>query len=279
MSAFWQWWQHIPSGIDPYIFQYRSFHPGWYGAMYLVAFLVVYFLLKHRIRSEGFAYTKEQVQDFMVWAAVGLLAGARLGYVLFYNFSYYAAHPLEIIMPFTFEGGFRFTGIAGMSYHGGLVGVATASAIYFKRHKINFWRFSEFLSPAAPAGYTFGRIGNFINGELYGRPTDVPWGMYFPSDQTGLLRHPSQLYEASLEGVFLFIVLWTLRRKSPFDGFLLGMYLIGYGSVRFFIEFFRQPDPQLGTVLGPFSMGQILCVLLISAGAVILAVRRGKRAA
>ncbi len=277
MSGFWQWWQYIPAGLDPYVIE-KPLHISWYGTMYLVAFVVSYFIAKHRIRHEGFSYTKEQVQDYMVWAAVGLLVGARIGYVLFYNFSYYASHPLEIILPIRFEEeGMRFTGIAGMSYHGGLIGVIITSFLFFRKRGISFWNFSEFFIPTIPAGYIFGRLGNFINGELYGRPTDVPWGMYFPEDPSGALRHPSQLYESGLEGLFLFLLLWLLRKRSPFEGFLLGIYLIGYGAVRFFVEFFRQPDAQLGTVLGPFSMGQILCFLMIGAGSMILFIRSGNR--
>jgi phosphatidylglycerol:prolipoprotein diacylglycerol transferase len=157
-----------------------------------------------------------------------------------------------------------------MSYHGGAIGVAAASAYFCIRNKINFWRFADLFSPAIPLGYTFGRIGNFINGELYGRATTVPWGMYFPLDPTRQLRHPSQLYEAFLEGIVLFGLLWLIRKKTRFEGFLLGIYICGYGFVRFIIEFFREPDSQLGFVLGSLSMGQVLCLLMIAFGLAIL---------
>jgi phosphatidylglycerol---prolipoprotein diacylglyceryl transferase len=161
-----------------------------------------------------------------------------------------------------------------MSYHGGLIGIIIISIFFCRKYKIKYWNFGDLLCPAIPLGYTFGRLGNFINGELYGRVTDVPWGMYFPLDPQKSLRHPSQLYEALFEGIFLFVLLWSLRKKKHFDGFLLGIYICGYGAVRFIIEFFREPDYQLGFVLGPLSMGQILCMLMIMAGITILLWRR-----
>jgi phosphatidylglycerol:prolipoprotein diacylglycerol transferase len=269
MEGLIRFWQHIPERIDPYILEIGSFRLGWYGLMYIVAFGVVYLMCLHRIRYEGFSYTKELLQDLFVWAVLGLIVGARLGYVVFYNPGYYLSHPLEIFLPFSLEGGFRFTGISGMSYHGGLIGCVSAGIWFLKRRKMDIWPFADFIMPVGPLGYTFGRIGNFINGELYGRATDVPWGMYFPADLTGTLRHPSQLYEAFFEGVFLFTILWLWRRRLPFPGASLAIYLIGYGTVRFFIEFVREPDAHLGTVLGPFSMGQVLSFTMIAAGAVL----------
>jgi phosphatidylglycerol:prolipoprotein diacylglycerol transferase len=269
MDQFIRFWQHIPEHIDPFIFEIGSFRLGWYGLMYIVAFGVVYLMCLHRIKHEGFPYTKELLQDLFVWVVMGLIVGARLGYVVFYNPGYYASHPLEIFLPFSLEGGFRFTGISGMSYHGGLIGCVTAGIWFLRKRKIAVWPFADFIFPGGPLGYTFGRLGNFINGELYGRATDAPWGMYFPSDPTATLRHPSQLYEAFFEGVFLFALLWLWRRRFPFPGASLAIYLIGYGTVRFFIEFVRQPDAHLGTVLGPFSMGQVLCFAMITAGAVL----------
>jgi phosphatidylglycerol:prolipoprotein diacylglycerol transferase len=211
----------------------------------------------------------------LLWTILGLIVGARLGYVLFYNFSYYLSHPLEILLPFEFSGGIRFVGISGMSYHGGAIGVLLATLIFCRKRAISFWNILELFSPAVPLGYTFGRIGNFINGELYGRRTDVPWGMYFPLDSLHQLRHPSQLYEAFFEGLVLFAILWSIRRRSPFDGFLFAAYLFGYGFVRFFIEFFREPDVQLGLIFGGvFTMGQALCLLMMAAGVLIYFFRR-----
>ncbi|GBE05669.1 prolipoprotein diacylglyceryl transferase [bacterium BMS3Abin10] len=161
-----------------------------------------------------------------------------------------------------------------MSYHGGLIAVIIATMIFCKKNKISFWRFTDLLISAIPLGYMFGRIGNFLNGELYGRVTTAAWGMYFPLDATGRLRHPSQLYEAFFEGIFLFAILWNLRKRSAFNGYLSSLYLIGYGLVRFFIEFVREPDVQLGFVLGPLSMGQVLCFFMILAGMAIFLVKR-----
>ena len=210
------------------------------------------------------------MQDYLVWAMVGLIVGARFGYALFYNFSYFSSHLLEIILPFDFSNGFRFVGLSGMSYHGGLIGVILVTLLFCHKRKINSWQFGDWICAAAPLGYMFGRFGNFINGELWGRVTTVPWGMYFPLDATQSLRHPSQLYEALFEGLFLFCILWLMRKRNPFDGFMIGLYLFGYGLVRFLIEFFREPDAHLGFVLGFNTMGQVLCVFMMLAGIAII---------
>lgn len=275
-NGFINFWQHIPENIKPYIFQVGEFQVRYYGLMYIVAFAILYLLSVYRIKHERFSYSKNDLENYLVWAITGLLLGARFGYVLFYNLSYYMSHPLEIILPFSFSGGFHITGLAGMSYHGGLIGVIASTAIYCHKNNMNFWHFTDFLIPSIPLGYTFGRIGNFINGELYGRATTMPWGMYFPLDFSYQLRHPSQLYEAFFEGVLLFLILWGLRKKSMFDGFLFSLYIIGYGVVRFFIEFVRDPDPQIGFLLGFITMGQVLCLLMILTGAVIFLLRKGK---
>jgi phosphatidylglycerol:prolipoprotein diacylglycerol transferase len=234
--------------------------------MYIIAFTVFYLLSIYRLKHENFSYSRSDIENYFAWAILGLLIGARLGYVFFYNFSYYISNPLEIILPFSFSDGFHFTGLAGMSYHGGLIGVLFSSSIFCRKYKINFWQFGDFLIPSIPLGYTFGRIGNFINGELYGRTTTLPLGMYFPLDMSNKLRHPSQLYEAFFEGILLFITFWSVRKKRLFDGIFLSLYFIAYGSVRFFIEFVRDPDPQIGLFLGIITMGQVLCLLMISMG-------------
>jgi phosphatidylglycerol:prolipoprotein diacylglycerol transferase len=259
--------------MDPYIIEVGSFRVGYYGLMYIVGFAVVYVLALWRSGREGFGYNRAFIQNYIYWGALGLIIGARVGYVVFYSPGYYFSHPLEIFFPFDLKGGFRFTGIAGMSYHGGAIGLVAASVIYLRRYGEGFWRFADFIVPAFPLGYAFGRVGNFINGELYGRVTTVSWGMYFPLDPQRLLRHPSQLYEALGEGVFLFALLWSLRNKRPFEGFIPAVYLIGYGGVRFFIEYFREPDVHLGFVLGPFSMGQVLCLVMVLAGGGLIAVK------
>jgi phosphatidylglycerol:prolipoprotein diacylglycerol transferase len=263
-------WQQIPAHITPYLFSIGSFQLRYYSLMYIVAFVIVYFLVMHRIKNEKYKYTSEDIQDYLVWAMVGVLLGARLGDVLFYNLDYYLYHPLEIFLPFTFSNGIRFTGISGMSYHGGVIGVIIMSVLFCRKRNFDFWKFADLISPAIPLGYTFGRLGNFINGELYGRVTSMPWGMYFPLDPTHSLRHPSQLYEAFFEGIFLFAVLWALRKKKLFDGALLGLYIFGYGFVRFMIEFFREPD----YMVGPISIGQFLCVLMMLGGIGLLMWRK-----
>ena len=267
-------WQHIPEHINPEIIHLGHFQIRYYGLMYVVAFTVVYLLVAYRIKSERLDISKDVIQDCFVWIILGLMIGARIGYVLFYNAGYYLANPLEIFLPFSFSGGFHFTGLAGMSYHGGLIGIIVASTLFCIKKKMDFWRLADLLIPAIPLGYTFGRIGNFINGELYGRVTLRPWGMYFPLAPSNQLRHPSQLYEAFFEGVMLFLVLWSIRKKNIFKGFFLSAYLIGYGSVRFFIEFTREPDEQLGLIAGPLTMGQILCITMILAGIGIFYIRK-----
>jgi len=274
MEVFINTWQNLPAQISPVLFSIGSFQLRYYSLMYIIAFALVYLMVSYRIKHENYEYGTETIQDYMVWAMLGVIFGGRLGYVLFYNFSYYLQHPLEIILPFDFSNGIKFIGLSGMSYHGGLIGVAVVSLYFCLKNKINFWRFADLFMPAVPLGYTFGRIGNFINGELFGRVTAMPWGMYFPLDPTQQLRHPSQLYEAFFEGIVLFAILWLLRKKKRFDGYLLGIYLCGYGFVRFIIEFFREPDYQLGFVLGFLSMGQVLCLSMILCGTVILLVRK-----
>jgi phosphatidylglycerol:prolipoprotein diacylglycerol transferase len=267
MAEFWDWWQHLPQHIDPVIFQIGSFKLQYYGLMYIVAFGFTYGLVIHRLgREKRFTVTRQQVGDLTTFAILGLMIGARLGYVLFYNLSYYAKHPLEIVLPFNFSNGVSFTGISGMSYHGGLIGVLVAAWIYVRRQDIGLRDMLDLYLPAIPLGYTFGRLGNFINGELYGRVTTAPIGMLFPLAPDKSLRHPSQLYEAFFEGVFLFAVMWGIRKIKAPRGAMLAFYLIGYGLVRFCIEFFREPDAHLGFVLLNFSMGQLLCFGMIASG-------------
>ena len=267
MDGFWNWWQHLPQNIDPVIFGIGSFKLQYYGLMYIVAFVITYMLVIYRVKhEERFEITTNQVKDITTYLILGLIVGARLGYVLFYNFSYYLQHPLEIILPFSFSDGVSFTGISGMSYHGGLIGTTFAGWLYVRKAKLDWWNTVDLFVTVIPLGYTFGRLGNFINGELYGRVTTSAIGMYFPLAPAGELRHPSQLYEAFFEGIFLFAILWVIRKIKKPKGAMLAIYLIGYGTVRFFIEYFRQPDSHLGLVFLSFSMGQILCSLMIAAG-------------
>ncbi|CAB5128742.1 Prolipoprotein diacylglyceryl transferase [Olavius algarvensis associated proteobacterium Delta 3] len=271
MDDFWQWWQHIPERIDPVVFQIGSFRLQYYGLMYIAVFAVCYALIRYRwARESRFSnVTAAQVTDLVTAGILGVIIGGRLGYVLFYNLGYYLRHPLEIVLPFSFSGGFHFTGISGMSFHGGLIAIILFSWLYIRSAGLSFRQMADLFIPAIPLGYTFGRLGNFINGELYGRDTDVPWGMYFPLSPQRVLRHPSQLYEAFFEGIVLFIVLWSLRKVRLPEGAMLALFLIGYGTVRFFIEFVREPDAHLGPVLLSLSMGQLLCAAMIVAGIVL----------
>jgi phosphatidylglycerol:prolipoprotein diacylglycerol transferase len=271
MNDFWTWWQHLPQHISPVIFQIGSFKLQYYGLMYIVAFGITYGLVLYRLaREDRFAVTRQQVNDLTTVIILGLMIGARLGYVIFYNLPYFLKHPLEIFLPFEFSNGITFTGISGMSYHGGLIGILAAAWVYTRRHGLSLRDMADLYIPGIPLGYTFGRLGNFINGELYGRVTTAPVGMLFPLAPDRALRHPSQLYEAFFEGVFLFAVMWSIRKVKAPRGAMLAFYLIGYGAVRFFIEFFREPDVQLGLVVSVFSMGQLLCAAMIAAGVLLL---------
>jgi phosphatidylglycerol:prolipoprotein diacylglycerol transferase len=279
MGEFLYWWQHLPEHMDPVILEIGSFRLQYYGLMYIVAFAITYLLAGYRIRRENrFDIDIEQLQGLMTAMILGLIVGARLGYVLFYNLSYYLHHPLEIILPFTFSGGFHFTGITGMSYHGGLLGVVVASAIFVRKNRMDFFRMADLIVPCIPLGYTFGRLGNFINGELYGRVTTHPIGMFFPFAQGPGRRHPSQLYEAFFEGVVLFVVLWALKGRVTTRGAMLAVYLMGYGLVRFFIEYARQPDAHLGFIVHSLSMGQLLCMAMMLAGVLLLIYLKKRRA-
>jgi phosphatidylglycerol:prolipoprotein diacylglycerol transferase len=189
-----------------------------------------------------------------------------LGYVLFYNLGEYIKNPLEIFAVWH----------GGMSFHGGLIGTLLAGVYVTKRYKLDFWLYSDLIIVTAPIGLGLGRIGNFINGELYGRVTTLPWGMVFPAGGP-LPRHPSQLYEAFFEGLLLFFILWYMKNRIDTKGRLTAAFLLLYGIFRFFIEFFREPDPQLGFILGPFTMGQILCIAMIIGGGWIWRVRRNSK--
>lgn len=275
MGNFLEIYQNIPLHIDPTAISVGPLSLGWYPLMYVAAFLAVYLLLRYRIRKDGIpsgfnlssSRFEELVLDFLIVAIAGVLIGGRAGYVLFYNLPYYLHNPLAVISPYDFSTG-RFIGIYGMSYHGGLIGVILGSWWFLKRNRIDFWQFADFIVPTIPAGYFFGRLGNFLNLELYGRITDSPIGMHFPlwTGAGPLLRYPSQLFEASFEGILLFILLWSMRKKKRFDGQLLALYIIGYGAVRFSVEFFRQPDEQIGFLLEYLTLGQILCMIMILAG-------------
>jgi len=279
-------WEFLQWHLSPVALQLGPLAVRWYGLMYAVAFGVSYYLVAYRLKSEDWAdIRRSHIDDALTWMVVGVLLGGRLGYVLFYGWSYFSLHPLEIVFPFRIDGGLRFIGISGMSYHGGLIGFTVAVLLFCKRRGLSPARFADLIVPAIPLGYAFGRVGNFINGELWGRIASIPWAMRFPMDPAGdaargmlpPLRHPSQLYEAAGEGLLLWIILWTFRNHSFFRGRTLAAYLVGYGAIRFLIEYTREPDAQLGLVLGPFSMGQILCTAMATIGMALFLASGRKR--
>jgi len=251
-------YQHLPEYINPIAFSIGNFNVRWYSLAYLIGFAVVYWLLIYRAKKDNslLKISNSVIIDFILYSFIGLIIGARLGYALFYNLDYFLRNPLAIVSPFDASG--NLVGIFGMSYFGGLLGVIISSIIFCRRNKINFWQWADFVVPAIPAGYFFGRIGNFLNGELYGKAANHWWGMYFRNES--FLRYPTQLYEAFLEGALLFAVLWLLKNKVKLKGNLLAIYLFGYGVIRFFIEFLREPEQAL--ILG-ITRGQILSLIVM----------------
>ena len=266
------WWQTLPSKMDPILLSIGSFSIYWYSTMYLVAFGIVYLLCRSKINNKEYTkLTLPEFEDLLSWCFIALIIGARLGYVLFYNFEYYIDNPLEILLPFSIKNGvWKFTGIAGMSYHGGVIGVLIAIWMYARKKGLHLYTVADFLTPAIPLGYFFGRIGNFINGELYGRVTEASIGMYFPNAGDYQLRHPSQLYEAFFEGIVLYFLIKSLKTRFTFLGFNSGLYVFGYAFFRFFIEYVREPDKHLQFILLNLTMGQLLCIAMMIGGIIIL---------
>ncbi len=232
----------------------------WYGVMYIIAFGGAWVLASYRRNMKPNQWSTDQISDLVFYGAIGAVVGGRLGSVFFYNFDRFLVDPLWVFR--VWEG--------GMSFHGGLLGVGVAFYFYSKSLRKGFWETIDFIVPFVPFGLGAGRIGNFIGGELWGRPTDVPWGMVFPHvDQ--LPRHPSQLYEVALEGVALFILLWWFSSKPRPRLAVSGVFALGYGSFRFFIEFFREPDQQIGIIAFEWlTMGQLLSVPMAAGGMLLL---------
>ncbi|MBF0136320.1 MAG: prolipoprotein diacylglyceryl transferase [Magnetococcales bacterium] len=251
--------------LDPVIVQIGPLGIRWYGFMYTLAFILGWPLLKHRARRLMPDLSQDTLGDLVVWILLGVILGGRLGYVLFYQFSHFMSHPLTLFK--VWEG--------GMSFHGGLMGVLLLSYIFSRRRGISGLALADMAIPIFPLGLFLGRIGNFINGELWGRTTDLPWGMVFP-DAGPLPRHPSQLYEASLEGVALFVILWWLGQRARPRGFMLGTFLAMYALFRFLVEYVREPDIQLGYLSLGLTMGQWLTIpmAVIGLGMVGYALRR-----
>jgi phosphatidylglycerol---prolipoprotein diacylglyceryl transferase len=247
--------------FDPVALQLGPVAIHWYGLMYMVAFGLFIFLAGKRVALPQFAnagWTKRDVEDLLFYGVLGVIIGGRLGYVLFYKPGYYAAHPLEALMVWK----------GGMAFHGGLLGVIGAMALFGLTRKRPFLQVTDLIAPCVPTGLAAGRVGNFINGELWGRQADpsLPWAMVFPQSGQDFARHPSQLYQVALEGLLLFVLLWFYSKKPRGLGQVSGAFLVGYGLFRFIVEYFREPDRFLGILALGLSMGQWLCLPMIAAG-------------
>ena len=255
-------WNHIYDHFDPVAINLFGLQVHWYGIMYVLALVLGVVVAKWIVKKDNLPISQEMLDNYIVWVEIGVILGARLGYILFYDphTGWYLTHPWQIFNPF--KNG-EFVGIRGMSYHGAILGFIIASTIFCWRHKISQWFMLDIAAIAVPAGYIFGRIGNFLNQELVGRTTEVPWGIYVD----GILRHPSQLYEAFAEGVVVFVILYLYRKRKQFEGELISLYAILYGLARFIAEFFRAPDPQLGYICcGWMTRGQEVSLMMLAAG-------------
>lgn len=257
--------------FDPEIVRIGPVAIRWYAVAYLAGLIIGWRYCLRLVKKPPHVAQPVDIDDFLLWATLGVVLGGRIGYVLFYNLPHYLTHPLEVF--YVWRG--------GMSFHGGAAGVIIAIALFTRQRKIPFLAMGDIICCAVPIGLFFGRIANFVNGELWGRTTDAAWAMVFPSDPDHLARHPSQLYEAFLEGIVLFGVLWLLQRFAGArhrPGTISGAFLMGYGIARIIVEFFRQPDAQLGYLVGDASfgitMGQILSLPLLLVG--LWLIRRAK---
>jgi phosphatidylglycerol---prolipoprotein diacylglyceryl transferase len=254
--------------IDPVAIQLGPVAIRWYGLMYIIGFAIAWFLARHRAKQPGSGWTTQQIDDLIFYGAIGVIVGARIGSILFYNFDSWLRDPVMLLR--VWEG--------GMSFHGGMLGVALAMWLYGRKLGKGFFEMTDFVAPLAPLGLAFGRLGNFINGELWGKPTDVPWAFVV----NGVARHASQLYQAALEGVALFLILWFFSARQPPRMAVSGLFLLGYGVFRFVVEFVRLPDAHIGYLAwGWVTMGQVLTLPMIAIGAALLwlAYRPSARAA
>jgi len=243
--------------IDPVALSLGPLQVHWYGLMYLVGFMGAWWLCLRRAKQPNSGWTPQQVSDLIFYGALGVILGGRIGYMLFYDFSNFIAAPWRIVL----------LNQGGMSFHGGALGVLTAIAIFARKTDKRFLAAMDFGVPMVPIGLGAGRIGNFINGELWGRATEVPWGMVFPADVLQLVRHPSQLYQAFTEGLLLFVLLWLYSRHPRPMGAITGLFGVGYGISRFITEFFREPDAHMGYIAFDWlTMGQLLSLPLIMVG-------------
>ncbi len=246
--------------IDPIIFSIGPIALRWYGMMYLIGFIAAMTIANKAADKSNGAWTRDQVSDMLFYGFLGVILGGRIGYVLFYQFDYFLVEPLYLFK--IWQG--------GMSFHGGLLGVITAVFFFARKEQKRFLAVGDFVAPLVPIGLGMGRLGNFINAELWGRQTDVPWAMIFPTDKLQLPRHPSQLYEFFLEGVVLFIIIYGVTRKPRPLGLASGLFLICYGIFRMIVEFFREPDAQLGYYFSYISMGQMLSLPMVLAGVFLI---------
>ncbi|MBT8148320.1 MAG: prolipoprotein diacylglyceryl transferase [Pseudomonadales bacterium] len=249
---------HYPS-IDPIIIELGPVAIRWYGMMYLLGFLAAYLLGRRRSAQPWSPLAAAQVEDLIFYGAIGAVLGGRVGYVLFYGFGHFLADPLWLFR--IWEG--------GMSFHGGLLGVLVALLLYARKLGQPLAALCDFVAPLAPLGLGFGRLANFINAELYGRATSVPWAMVFPNDPRATPRHPSQLYQFALEGLLLFAILWWYSRKPRAPWSVTGVFLVGYALARYAVEFFREPDAALA--FGLLTRGQLLSLPMLLAGALMIA--------
>ncbi len=242
--------------FDPVAISIGPLEVHWYGLMYLLGFGAAFVLAQYRVRQQNSGWKPDEITDLLFFIAVGVIAGGRLGYVVFYNLNYYIGNPLEVFA--IWDG--------GMSFHGGLLGVLVAIGGYARKTRRVYLSVSDFLAPLIPPGLFFGRIGNFINQELWGRVTDLPWGVMFHT-APGQVRHPSQIYEALLEGLLLFIILWWFSSRVRKPGQISGLFLSGYGIFRIIVEFFREPDSHIGTIaLNWITMGHLLSLPMVVLG-------------
>jgi phosphatidylglycerol:prolipoprotein diacylglycerol transferase len=252
--------------FNPVALQIGPIAIHWYGLTYLVAFGLFLWLASIRVKKPWFAesgWTRRDVEDLLFYGVLGVVLGGRLGFVLFYNFDHYLKNPLEVFAVWK----------GGMSFHGGLLGVGAAMALFAMSRKRSVLQTFDLIAPCVPTGLASGRIGNFINGELYGRFADpsLPWAMVFPQSGSDQPRHPSQLYQFGLEGMLLFVLLWLYARKQRSPGQVTGAFIFGYGVCRFVVEYFRQPDKGLENLALGLSMGQWLCIPMILGGAALWA--------
>lgn len=277
--------EHSIHHIQPYLFEIGNFQLRYYGLMYVLGFVFFLIFMRRQIKLKTVDLNNHEFDSLFSWLIIALLIGARFGYVLFYNFGFYLEHPLQIIWPF--QGG-QLVGFSGMSFHGGLLGCIIGGWFWARKYKKSFLDIGGYVVVAAPLGLFFGRLGNFLNGELWGRVSDIKWAMYFPGEaglsfdapmniirqyiEAGYIqaRHPSQLYEALTEGLLLFLIMLFLHKKNAAGSVRIGALLIGYAIFRTFCEFFRQPDAQLGFLFGWVTMGQLLSFFMVAGGIALI---------